>query len=198
MRTWRNRCKHCGKEYSYQASGEGCFDKLNNREYCPECWAAILAALEKIPVHYSKRLKEVERPSDDILEKFQAAVDKEKKYDEDYKKQYGYPAPRAKQYLYFEDWVKTAAEFTSDFVLYRVESPSDDLFDKDAKWFRQEEYDLISKQFTGNIWLTDSDNNRYYQFSVGHFCKAEDLMTIERLPEPSGKLWFFDTLSPKK
>lgn len=197
MRTCINRCKHCGKEYSYQASGEGCFDRLNNRDYCPDCWAAILAALEQIPVQYKKRLNEIERPADDILKKCRAAYDKEKKYDEDYKKQYGYPAPRAKQFLYFDDWVKSAAEFSVDFVLYRVESPSDDLFDENAKWFCQEEYDLINKQFTGKVWLTEYDN-RYYQFSVGHWAKPENLMTIERMDEPSGKLWFSDIVNLKK
>lgn len=197
MRTCINRCKHCGKEYSYQASGEGCFDRLNNRDYCPDCWAAILVALEQIPVQYKKRLNEIERPADDILKKCQAAYDKEKKYDEDYKKQYGYPAPRAKQFLYFDDWVKTAAEFSVDFVLYRVESPSDDLFDENAKWFRQEEYDLINKQFTRKPWFTEYDN-RYCQFSVGHWAKPESLMTIERMAEPSGKLWFSDILNLKK
>lgn len=46
------QCKHCGARYTYQASGQGCFDKYNNREYCPDCYKAILDALAKIPVKY--------------------------------------------------------------------------------------------------------------------------------------------------
>ena len=39
------QCKHCGTRYTYQASGEGCFDGYNNRDYCPECYQALLNAL---------------------------------------------------------------------------------------------------------------------------------------------------------
>lgn len=41
------QCKHCGTRYTYQASGEGCFDGYNNRDYCPECYQALLKMLIK-------------------------------------------------------------------------------------------------------------------------------------------------------
>lgn len=46
------RCQHCKSQYSYQASGAGCGDPLNDDRYCPDCMAVINAALEKVPVKF--------------------------------------------------------------------------------------------------------------------------------------------------
>lgn len=53
------RCKHCGVEYIYSASGEGCHDELNDREYCHECKKAMIEALKRIPVKFIKAFKTV-------------------------------------------------------------------------------------------------------------------------------------------
>ncbi|MCQ2739807.1 MAG: CbrC family protein [bacterium] len=47
-------CQHCGREYTFYISGEPCGYKTNNESLCPECMAAVIAALSKIPVKYSK------------------------------------------------------------------------------------------------------------------------------------------------
>lgn len=194
MRTWICRCEHCGKEYSYQASGAGCHNPLNNEHYCPECQQVIIDALSKIPVQFEKRYKSIERPDESIINEMRARVEKELKYDEDYERQYGFRCPRALKVMYFDSWVKTSAEFTIDWTSYRVESPSDDLFDENSKWFRQEEFDRINKQFTDKIWHTDKEN-AYVQLSVSHWpnIKAEDIKPTE-ISEPSGKLWFMDII----
>jgi hypothetical protein len=193
MRTFICRCKHCGKEYHYQASGEGCHDRTNNRDYCPECMEAILEALDKIPKKYEVRFKKIERPEPEIIEKFKALVDKENKYDEEYEKQYGFKPPRALKVLMFPEWVKSAAEFSSNFVLYRVESPSDDLFDENAHWFRQEEYDILEHKFTDKLWKYSQDNYMC-RYHVSHYLKSQ-FVVQRNLSEPLGKLFFDDLLN---
>lgn len=40
------RCIYCGNIYSYQASGQGCFEETNDDRYCPRCKKIINEALE--------------------------------------------------------------------------------------------------------------------------------------------------------
>ena len=51
----RKKCNHCRVGYSFQASGEGCQDKNNNPEYCPECMGVINKALESVSVKVEMR-----------------------------------------------------------------------------------------------------------------------------------------------
>ena len=46
------RCKHCGTQYRYQASGYGCFDQECGKEYCADCLRVMNKALEDIPVKF--------------------------------------------------------------------------------------------------------------------------------------------------
>lgn len=48
-------CKHCGTQYTFQGSGEGCFNQLCSNEYCEECNSAIKDTLAKIPIKNVKR-----------------------------------------------------------------------------------------------------------------------------------------------
>lgn len=54
-------CKHCGIQYTFQASGEGCFDQLCSDIYCEECNTAIKEALSKIPIKNVKRYVEFDK-----------------------------------------------------------------------------------------------------------------------------------------
>lgn len=60
MRLVIKQCKHCGTRYTYQASGDGCFDRYNNSEYCPDCYRVMMIALDKIPKKYHPQYKEIE------------------------------------------------------------------------------------------------------------------------------------------
>ena len=58
------RCNHCQSRYYYQASGNGCFQPLNDSNYCAECKAIIIQALESIPVkRTSKWIDDNEDPN---------------------------------------------------------------------------------------------------------------------------------------
>lgn len=61
MDIYSKRCKHCGIEYLFQASGEGCLERPESANYCGECQTVIDEALKKIPV---KEVKVVLRDSD--------------------------------------------------------------------------------------------------------------------------------------
>ena len=193
MKTWICRCKHCGKEYSYQASGEGCNNKLNNEDYCPECMKAILDALEKIPVRFEHRWKKIERPSEEIVNRFKK-LKKEK--DEAYKKTEssgGFSfCPQKVQF--FDDNIVSAAEFCDEWNRYSVESPSEDLFDENAIWHKVEEYDLIDKKFTGRRWC-DKARETYDPITVRHWIKSDDV-EVRPLSPICGNLLFMDILSP--
>jgi hypothetical protein len=83
----QKHCKHCGTPYRYQASGYGCFDADNDRDYCPDCKKAIINALSEKPKKVVKKWRET---TDVPYEKFQYLKtvfdEKVKKADEDYNK----------------------------------------------------------------------------------------------------------------
>lgn len=56
----QRRCAHCAARYSYQASGYGCHDDLNDARYCPACMKVIVRALESV-LPRSKRAWRVTR-----------------------------------------------------------------------------------------------------------------------------------------
>lgn len=49
---YKMRCKHCNSLYTWQASGEGCLEKTNDKDYCSICKQVILDALKNIPIKY--------------------------------------------------------------------------------------------------------------------------------------------------
>lgn len=52
MMHYIKRCGHCKQEYTYQASGNGCHNPLNDDYYCPECKEIILKALSDVPIKF--------------------------------------------------------------------------------------------------------------------------------------------------
>jgi len=63
------RCWHCKTVYTYQASGAGCHEPINDETYCPECKAAILKALKSIPKKFDKIFMETDEVTYDYLKK---------------------------------------------------------------------------------------------------------------------------------
>jgi len=47
-------CGHCHVCYTFQASGPGCNEVLNNKSYCPDCMEVILSALKNIPIQVER------------------------------------------------------------------------------------------------------------------------------------------------
>jgi len=67
MRHCTVRCQHCDINYSYQASGEGCHEPTNDKDYCPECKQAIIDALAKIPKKFGKSTMKIGVPPEYIF-----------------------------------------------------------------------------------------------------------------------------------
>lgn len=49
MKSQYRFCNHCGSEYLYYISGDGCLDELNDSVYCSDCKKEIIKILKKIP-----------------------------------------------------------------------------------------------------------------------------------------------------
>lgn len=58
------RCAHCGDQYTYQASGEGCGNKLNDGTWCSDCKHAVLQALAAVPRRYEQRFRNIREMGD--------------------------------------------------------------------------------------------------------------------------------------
>lgn len=48
------RCSHCLVVYTYQASGHGCGEPLNDPRFCPHCMGEIIVALRAVPAKVEK------------------------------------------------------------------------------------------------------------------------------------------------
>jgi len=76
------RCNHCGRKYSYQASGGGCFRRENSGKYCPTCAIpikdAIKAAKAKIRILFTEEWVETEEVTEELLWDYLESVEKER------------------------------------------------------------------------------------------------------------------------
>lgn len=77
MRHYTKRCRHCNTVYAFQASGEGCFHKLNDETYCPDCKKVINEALKGVPQKFKKIWVETDEVTYDYL-KAERAKEEEK------------------------------------------------------------------------------------------------------------------------
>lgn len=189
------RCKHCHKTYYFCTYGngpvygteEGC-----SMEYCGECQTAITKALSDIPVRFKPKFKEIS-PSfgiKDMLEKI-------KKKDEDEKKE--------KDYSFFPTYVHFGDEEGYDNVevythigkTFRVEW--NDETPDDKHYFVEMEWDIEKKGYTGSHWEAKDYKDSYsihktYTRFMKQIAKTVEEINQTTLGEPSGLLWFNDTL----
>ena len=149
------RCKHCGKEYSYQASGYGCHDLYNNDTYCPECYKAMILALEKIPIRYIPKFRDINETKLNIT--YDVLLPIKQKYIEDTNKN---NFPIAVKYLpttfkngvnglerddsYYEE--EYIYNYYAINVIWYKNKPND------KKIFILSEFDNIEKCFTNKFW----------------------------------------------
>jgi hypothetical protein len=152
---------------------------------------AILDALEKIPVRFEHRWKKIERPDEEIINRFKKLKKEQDDTDKKIESSGGFPIFFQKV-QFFDDNIVSAAEFCDEWNRYSVESPSEDLFDENAIWRKVEEYDLAEKRFTGHRWA-DKTRECYEKICVRHYWKFSIDDAIERpLDEPIAKLSYMD------
>lgn len=171
MKTYITRCKHCGMEYTFQASGEGCFDNYNDRDYCPTCKKAIVDALNKEPKKFVGRYKEI--PLDNnLLSTF-------KEIKEEDEKNRGF-------FIGFRECVPIDFDIIE---LYCYEYKSYALCkNKDEKEWHlllKSEFDVEKNEFTDNPWKCGI--RREYR-KASPMCRTIESFKVEpiNLPPPSG------------
>jgi rubredoxin len=71
------RCRHCKTVYTWQASGEGCFNELNDETYCPDCKKVIIEALKSVSQKFKKVWVETDEVTYDYLKEKRAEKEKD-------------------------------------------------------------------------------------------------------------------------
>ena len=163
------QCKHCGTRYIYQASGEGCFDGFNNRDYCPECYQALLCAFDNIPVKYHPQFVEIKK-DDTLIEALSDLKDK-------YKKELS-NSP-------FRGFTKVVRHHGDEFIYegkhYLYEG---------GKLYILGQCDVDGK-FTGNHWIEDGIGvDHYISTNVTRNYDGFADVKPREIPPPLGKVFF--------
>ena len=153
MRVEVVRCKHCGKSYGYQSSGEGCFRPENDKDYCPDCKKAVLEALSKIPKKYARKFHGFE-PTEEQLHYFAELIERE---EEALVHPDGHSFPRAVRVMYCDPNYEKRWYLKVKGVSYLVDCNGKELSKENGyRIQREDEYDLLKKEFTGSSWERES------------------------------------------
>ena len=68
---YTRRCGHCNSHYTFIGSHHGEFRqeelKLNDERYCPNCYAAVLDVLSRIPVKIDKRFVTIDMDKETFM-----------------------------------------------------------------------------------------------------------------------------------
>lgn len=174
MRLVIKRCKHCGQEYSYQMSGEGCHDKYNNKDYCPTCYEVMMTALEKVPIKYHPQYVEVKQN--------ETIINDLHKLKEDYEKEIYSDTFRCQA-------IKCVMHHGDEYV-YKGKN----YLYEDGKLYLLSECNA-NNETTGKPWREYGDTNNYYIPTNGYRPPSDDEikeMKECQMPPPLGKLLFND------
>lgn len=106
MTHYTKYCKHCGTQYIFQGSGEGCFDQLCSDEYCKECNTAIKEALSKISIKNIKRYVKFDRNFNWELKNAPTYEEVKKEFDTRSVPMYQFIAPNCMAIPYSYKWCK--------------------------------------------------------------------------------------------
>lgn len=178
------RCKHCYRQYSYQASGDGCFNPVNDKDYCPECMSVINEALSKITKKFEPRFRMVEM-GDDFYKNNLLPL--KEKYEE-YRKKKGYLFEATKLVSCNKKYKDSIIEgYYFNNAEFIVEKYGDEIIINVLS-----EYDLTNENFTNNTWHVKSDNNFYYATPITHMLEQMNDIFVNELEKPKGEIFYSD------
>lgn len=149
------RCKHCGTEYSHQMSGYGCFDSLNNKEYCPNCMKAINDALSKIYVKYVPQYKYINSDIDFYNDKLLPLKEKfndERKF-----------WPVVSKMISFE---KKTNKSIIECYYYKNNEYIIEKYDDKIDIYRLTEFSVGEQDFTNKPWMVESEDRYQSVYSL--------------------------------
>lgn len=162
-----NRCKHCGKEYEYYASGV--CSEYNNDTYCNDCYKTMMDSLRKIPRKYVPRYNVLPDRLKNVITYDKLKELKKEFIDEHLdtkfpitlkcfqKKCYSCENENSQPTEYCEEYIYNGI----DIIVY-----FNDLEDDNKLIKVKSEYDIENKKFTGKIWNTYDKKNRYIPLST--------------------------------
>lgn len=161
-----NRCKHCGKEYEYYASGV--CSEYNNDTYCNDCYKTMMDSLRKIPRKYAPRYNVLPDRLKNVITYDKLKELKKEFIDEHldtkfpitlkcFPKCYSCENENSQPTEYCEEYIYNGI----DIIVY-----FNDLEDDNKLIKVKSEYDIENKKFTGKIWNTYDKKNRYIPLSI--------------------------------
>lgn len=161
-----NRCKHCGKEYEYYASGV--CSEYNNDTYCNDCYKTMMDSLKKIPRKYAPRYNVLPDRLKNVI-----TYDKLKELKKEFinehsdtkfpitlkcfPKCYSYENENSQPTEYCEEYIYNGMDIIVCF---------NDLEDNNKIIKVKSEYDIYSQTFTGKVWNVCDRTNKYIPLST--------------------------------
>ena len=174
MITYFKHCSHCGITYLYQASGDGCLNELNDKDYCPTCKKAIIDALNTIPVKYIEKWKLVSNIDYNDLELLKE--NNENKF-------------KISKLVGLNNSNNNCVEqFFKDNKLYQVEWNTSNPSIKEI--YCMYPYNTIEKQFSNEAWIYDNEKTRFVDCCYFNFKEFGKNIKAKPLNEPNGDLYY--------
>lgn len=177
------RCIHCNSEYEYQASGDGCLDDLNDKDYCPECKKAIIAALAIIPKKFRGMWKSESFSPEFLKELFKLNPDSTKEH-----KVFRAPVV-ANEYTASLDYDHIEI-YIKDRNMYAITWNNEEEYSK--HYFKLYEYSLIKQEFTGKPWYVYTKDTFYFGNNLMRAFKKLEKIEVTPLPPPSKEIYWSD------
>ena len=161
-----NRCNHCGKEYEYYVSGV--CSEYNNDTYCNDCYKTMMDSLRKIPRKYAPRYNVLPDRLKDTITYEKLEILKKEFINEQinskfpitlkcFPKCYSQNDDNSNSTKYCEEYIYNGMDIIVCF---------DDLKEENKLIKVKSEYDIENKKFTGKIWNTYDNKNRYIPLST--------------------------------
>lgn len=189
------RCKYCGKVYSYHRSGEYCHDKYNNDTFCPECFKIMLNALESHEKNIIKYVSKYREVKDNHIEYIRDLKPLKDDYLNIYDENNLLPHVMVTRFINFdlkdnhhlEGYYFNCKEYI---VQVNDNDPSDYII------YLLSEYNTKDNKFTEKPWIIydNNTNNRFFHVtSYNALCKQlYDNIKQKPMNKPLGKLWYAD------
>ena len=177
----QKRCKHCGKTYGHQLSGNGDYT-YNDANYCPDCKKVMLDALKNVPVKFEPSWKEIPVNITNNLASLKERVLSERKEIQEY----GGILMRKAYPIVYNSSIKEAEIWTIKGVRYVLKH----FRDGTDKMFVLCEKSVKENQF-GEVW-NNGERDEYDKIVYPEYdCNA---VIGRQMDKPDGKCMYIDII----
>lgn len=161
-----NRCKHCGKEYKYYASGV--CSEYNNDTYCNDCYKAMMDSLRKIPRKYAPRYNVLPDRLKNVITYDKLKELKKEFIDEHLDTKFPITLKCFPKCYSCENENSHPTEYCEEYIYDGMDIIVcfNDLEDDNKIIKVKSEYDVYSETFTGKVWSVCDKTNKYIPLST--------------------------------